>query len=103
MASTPFYTGGFTTSPQYVTWNGTDENDVIDYINNIVPAPDWSVVSVVGSVLTISNGTTTRVANIDDWISASSFGPVNVVAPSSGRWITPDPSGRPVSASDIEA
>lgn len=103
--STPFYTGGFTFNGPLMEWDGTNHADIVTWANEVASEP-WAVGSAGATelVLTGTNGATplARTFQLNGWISRSTLGPQSVEK-IPGRWTTPDPYGRPVSAETLLA
>lgn len=99
-----FYFGGFTRGGPAVGWDGTNETDVVDWINAQSSGPGWAVDSVTTTVLTLSydNGVRILAVPAGSWVSGSGYY-VNVVADDGRYWKTSDQWGRPENVADLEA
>jgi hypothetical protein len=110
--TTPFYTGYFLVSTnQWVEWDGTNEDDIVELLNNFPMEQNrdtWTYDIIDGNL--VFTGTPyagpQQPAPVGSWMT---------ILPGSGRnymsfvppeqqaqyWKTPDPTGRPTDLNDL--
>ena len=109
----PFHVGYFN-QRELAEWDGSNQQDICDWINtkfNSASRPAWTVVSVVGSTLTLNgwnggfgNTTANLVVPLNGWVGVipGFLTPPELVPDKDLYWAS-DVHGRPAAAADVEA
>jgi hypothetical protein len=103
------YFGRFVSGDPNAQWDGTNEADLLGWLNTVGdgglysydPANSWSITAQTGSSVTFEHATRPQIVilPLNGWISCW-HGYVSVVNPA-GAWITSDPHGRPGDLNDL--
>jgi hypothetical protein len=103
MSNATFYSRGFAWQGPLMEWDGTNHEEILDWLNEASSVSVWFIDEVTTSQLTFAfSPTSYRVTfQLNDWIQQTTQGPARTAAPKAGRWIAQDPDGRAPSIDNL--
>jgi len=95
-----FYAGTLGPVGPLVAWDGTNENDILTWINE-VSSPSSVIVSVTATEVVFRRGANppTTTIPLDGWVARGANGASRYA--SVGRYVTSDPNGRAETIDDL--